>query len=299
MKRKTIIRNSLTIALLLVIGGNLYGQEADVVDNYELQKTITTTFFIIAGVIIAGAIYSVFRFTELLSKNIESKILAEQGVTTSSTSTASVAQKPSLWKQLNQRLTRVVPIEQEEDIMLDHDYDGIRELDNRLPPWWVGMFYVTIAYGIIHILVFWVFDIMPLPHEKFEQQMAKAEIERQAFLREAAGAVNENNVVALTGTVDVELGKSIFNSNCLACHGALGEGTVGPNLTDKFWIHGGGIKNIFKTIKYGVPQKGMIAWQTQLSPVQMQQVASYIMTLEGTNPPNAKAPEGEEYIAEE
>jgi cytochrome c oxidase cbb3-type subunit 3 len=82
-------------------------------------------------------------------------------------------------------------------------------------------------------------------------------------------------------------------ANCAACHGQKGEGVVGPNLTDAYWIHGGGIKNVFKTIKYGVPAKGMIAWETQLSPSQIQKVASYVLTLQGTNPPNGKAPEGE------
>ena len=88
-------------------------------------------------------------------------------------------------------------------------------------------------------------------------------------------------------------GELIFKSFCAACHGQKGEGTVGPNFTDEYWIHGGGIQNVFKTIKYGVPDKGMIAWAAQLKPADMQKVASYILTLKGTNPPNPKAPQGE------
>ena len=76
------------------------------------------------------------------------------------------------------------------------------------------------------------------------------------------------------------------------CHGQKGEGLVGPNFADEYWIHGGGIKNVFKVIKYGVPDKGMIAWQAQLKPADMQKVGSYILTLQGTNPPNPKAPQG-------
>ncbi|MEX2379622.1 MAG: cytochrome c, partial [Vicingaceae bacterium] len=94
-------------------------------------------------------------------------------------------------------------------------------------------------------------------------------------------------------------GAAIYQGNCATCHGQLGEGGAGPNLTDDYWIHGGSIKDIFSTVKYGVPEKGMISWQTQFSPEQMQQVSSYIMTLVGTNPPNQKDAEGELYVPEE
>lgn len=109
-----------------------------------------------------------------------------------------------------------------------------------------------------------------------------------------AGAnVDENSVVVLTDAGAIAAGKGIYDGNCASCHGVAGEGLVGPNLTDAYWLHGGGIKNVFKTIKYGVPAKGMIAWQNQLNPEAIQKVSSYIVTMQGSNPANAKAPQGE------
>src|SRR6478735_8271351 len=108
-----------------------------------------------------------------------------------------------------------------------------------------------------------------------------------------ADRVDENSVKLLTAKDKLQSGEAIYQKNCVACHGKLGEGGVGPNLTDAYWLHGGDIQSVFKTIKYGVPSKGMIPWQTQLSPAQIQEVASYINTFKGTNPPNGKAPQGE------
>jgi cytochrome c oxidase cbb3-type subunit 3 len=107
--------------------------------------------------------------------------------------------------------------------------------------------------------------------------------------------IDENSVELSLDAGDIASGKEIFITKCAACHGQQGEGGVGPNFADKYWIHGGDINSLFKTIKYGVPSKGMISWQSQLSPKEMQQVSSFIITLEGTNPPNQKEPQGELY----
>ena len=119
------------------------------------------------------------------------------------------------------------------------------------------------------------------------------------MMANAAESITEDNVVYLIDATAIEKGAAIFKGNCATCHGQLGEGGAGPNLTDEYWIHGGGIKNVFKTIKYGVPAKGMIAWQSQFSPSQMQKVSSYVLSLQGSNPPNAKSPQGPKYVAEE
>lgn len=190
-------------------------------------------------------------------------------------------------------LTDSVPIERESEILMDHNYDGIRELDNNLPPWWKYGFYLTIFFAIVYLIRFHVIGSGPTQLEEYNTEMAKAELEIQAYKASQANQVDESNLMALTESVRLEAGKKVFMDNCKICHGEFGEGMVGPNFTDKYWKNGGGIKNIFNTIKTGVPDKGMISWESQLTPGQMLEVSSYILTLEGTNPANQKAPEGE------
>jgi len=128
--------------------------------------------------------------------------------------------------------------------------------------------------------------------EEYNAEVQAASLEREALIKSGA-FVNEETVTLMTDDSALDAGKTIFQNNCVACHAADGGGIVGPNLTDDYWIHGGGIKNVFKVIKYGVVEKGMIAWQTQLNPNQMQEVASYVWSLQGTTPANPKQPEGE------
>ena len=188
-------------------------------------------------------------------------------------------------------LMRATPVEREQEILLDHDYDGIKELDNKIPPWFSFLFYGTILFAIIYMLVFHVFGNGHVEANEYKQEMQQAALERQILIKTGA-FLNEETVTLLTDAAALQEGKEIFTKNCIPCHGQKAEGIVGPNLTDDYWIHGGGIKNIFKTIKYGVPAKGMISWQTQLDPKKIQAVASYIISLHGTNPPNAKPPQG-------
>lgn len=186
----------------------------------------------------------------------------------------------------------------ERDILLDHEYDGIQELNNKLPPWWVGLFWITIVIAVIYFPYYHMFSGWSAASE-YEAEMAAAKVEVDAYLKESGGNITEENVTLLKGDADVAAGQEIYATNCVACHVADGGGLVGPNLTDKFWLHGGGIHNVFKTIKYGVPEKGMIAWKTSLSPTQIQQVASFILVkLQGTTPAKPKAAEGEEYTGE-
>jgi cytochrome c oxidase cbb3-type subunit 3 len=142
------------------------------------------------------------------------------------------------------------------------------------------------------MLNYHVFATGKLSHEEYEQEMSIAAAEKEALIKSGA-LVNEETVTQLTDAADLQSGKQIFETNCIACHAADGGGIVGPNLTDKYWIHGGGIKNVFKTIKYGVPDKGMISWQSQLNAKQMQDVASFVLSLQGTKPANPKLPEGQ------
>ena len=191
-------------------------------------------------------------------------------------------------------LTDAVTIEQENDILLDHDYDGIHELDNNLPPWWLYGFYITVIamFGYMYYYLFQV-DSHVGHNEYVAEMQAAAE---EAELRGAS--VDESTVEILTAEADIAAGKEIYTTNCVACHLASGGGSVGPNLTDEYWKHGGGIKNVFRTIKVGVPEKGMISWESQLSPRDMQKVASFVLSLQGTAPADGKAPEGDKWTGE-
>jgi cytochrome c oxidase cbb3-type subunit 3 len=190
-----------------------------------------------------------------------------------------------------QFVTRSAPIEKESEILLDHDYDGIKELDNKIPPWFSWLFYGTILFGVFYLLDYHVFHASPLQAEEYQIQVRAADAKREALIKSGA-FLNEESVTLLNDPASLDAGKQIFATNCVACHGPDGGGLVGPNLTDDYWIHGGGIKNVFKTVKYGVTAKGMISWQSQLSPKQIQEVASYVISLHGTKPANPKPPEG-------
>ena len=203
------------------------------------------------------------------------------------------------YQRLLTKANAAVPLEREEEVLTTHEYDGIYELDNDLPPWWKWLFYATIAFSVVYLLYYHVFDLGPLQQEEYEQEMAQAKIEVDTYLATSASNIDENSVTITDDVGRINAAQEVFVQNCAACHGMAGEGGVGPNLTDTYWIHGGSVQDIFKVIKYGVPQKGMIPWQAQLSPVQMQDLSSFIITLEGTDPPNPKEPQGEPYEREE
>lgn len=202
-------------------------------------------------------------------------------------------------------LTDAVPIEREAEIMMDHEYDGIRELDNNLPPWWVYMFYITMAFAVVYIVHYHITPIKIFENvamigpgvgqEKlYEIEMEEAQKAKEEYMARMSNLVDESNVELLTDGSALGKGADIFKANCTPCHGQAAEGNaIGPNLTDEYWLHGGGIKEVFTTIKYGVPVKGMREWQSQFSPSQLQQIASYILSLQGSNPANAKDPQGD------
>lgn len=201
----------------------------------------------------------------------------------------------SFWRRFWNRLNNSVPIANEETILTDHAYDGIRELDNRLPPWWLYGFYITILFAAIYVLNYHVFKYSPLQEEAYEVEMKKADEAVTAYLASLDNLIDETNVTFLDDQIELTGGQDLFKANCIACHGSDGQGMqgLGPNLTDKYWLHGGDIKDVFKTIKYGVPEKGMVSWKANFTPKQLQQLASFVYSLEGTNPPNPREPQGE------
>jgi cytochrome c oxidase cbb3-type subunit 3 len=201
--------------------------------------------------------------------------------------------KESAWSKLMKALKRSVPVTQEADVMLDHNYDGIRELDNQLPPWWKWGFYFTILFAFVYLFYYHVSGKGKLQLGEYADELKQAQLAADERMKDAANNINDANVVAFTDAHEIAEGKNIFMKNCVACHGNFGQGNIGPNLTDDYWLHGGGIKNVFHTITEGYPMKGMISWKAQLAPKQIQEVASFVLTLHGTNPEAAKEPQGD------
>ena len=207
----------------------------------------------------------------------------------------------SFWKKIVKSLTKANELGQEEDVMTDHDYDGIRELDNVLPPWWLYGFYITIAIGIFYYIQVFTNSEEYSQAEEYATAVAEGKAEVEQYKKDHPELYNDANLVALTDPEDIAKGKELFASKtCTACHLADAGGSIGPNLTDENWILGGGFKNIFNTIsKGGRPGKGMIAWEGTINQKERQQLTSYILTLKGTTPANPKAPEGEVWNGEE
>lgn len=187
------------------------------------------------------------------------------------------------------------PISAESRMTLSHAYDGIKELDNPTPPWFNYLFYGTIVFGIGYLLYFHVMGDGQIMHNEYQQEIALAEKAQEEYAKKTANAINESNVTLLKDAKGIAEGKALYTQYCVACHGAEGQGGVGPNLTDEYWLHGGSIKDVFKTVKEGVPAKGMIAWKSQLKANQIQQVSSFILSLQGTKPAGGKEPQGEKY----
>jgi cytochrome c oxidase cbb3-type subunit III len=212
----------------------------------------------------------------------------------------SVSFTESKWVQnLMKKMTRSKSIEQEADVMLHHDYDGIKELDNVLPPWWVNLFYATIIFGVIYLVRFHVMDEYTQAQE-YDQEVAAANIEiEKNKLLSPKEEITFDKVTLLTDAESLAKGKEIYTNACVACHKADGGGLVGPNLTDEHWINGGGIKNVFKLIAEGSKNNPtMVAWAKTLGTTEVQKVASYVLSLQGTKPAGAKPAEGEKWVEE-
>ncbi|MGZ3891226.1 MAG: cbb3-type cytochrome c oxidase N-terminal domain-containing protein [Mucilaginibacter sp.] len=190
------------------------------------------------------------------------------------------------------KLLSLKPMSEEHTLIMEHEYDGIQELDNPTPAWFMYLFYGTIIFAICYLLIYHVFDAAPLQYEEYKNEMAVAAKEKAIFLSKAANRVDENTVKLTTDAAVLSSGKALFTERCVACHGANGQGMIGPNLTDDFWLHGNKISDVFKTIKYGVASKGMPTWETQLTPKQISDVANYVESIHGTKPANPKEPQG-------
>lgn len=270
---------ALALMLLLTTGSSF--AQADGSGN--------TGMLVVVGIvaILAVLVLLVAIYTLQVLKKIEEKQKAD-GITST--------EEESLWKAFLKVVNDRADEDQEADIMLTHNYDGIKELDNHLPPWWKWLFYITIIWSVIYVIGHHYTGWFPLQEVEYTTEIDEAnalKIAQQGADVEGGG-FDESALVYDADASQIETGSKIYVRNCIPCHGSAGEGnTIGPNLTDKYWLYGGGIKDIFTTIKNGVPDKGMISWESQLSPTQIRDVSSYILSLQGTNPANAKAPQGQ------
>jgi len=242
-------------------------------------------FYTLMGIIglellvIISMVFLIRTMVRLISADPTKAALAEKVV------------KVNFWDRFN----KVVPIEKEADIMLDHDYDGIKELDNSLPPWWKYGFYLTIVTGVIYLWYYHAGGNGPSSHDEFVAEVQAGEEAKAAYLAKSANNVDENTVKMLDAS-GIAAGKTIFEQTCAACHAKDGGGGVGPNLCDEYWLHGGSLKDVFKTVKYGWPDKGMKSWKDDFSPNQIAQISSYVKSLQGTKPAAPKDKQGELYI---
>ncbi len=178
-----------------------------------------------------------------------------------------------------------------EPLLLNHEADGIRELDNLLPRWWVWLFYFTTLFAVGYMVYYHVLRWGDLQAVQFEKEFKRGELVKAAAL-----AKFESSLATLQPSTDEVIkakGHQTFSTLCAPCHRADAGGLVGPNLTDDYWIHGSNFVDNLKVIINGVPEKGMLTWKTMLKPSEIYAVASYIYTLRGTHPPNPKPPENQ------
>ncbi|HVM89590.1 MAG TPA: cbb3-type cytochrome c oxidase N-terminal domain-containing protein [Puia sp.] len=290
-QKNTVIQAAAIIAGLLFLCNPIFAQTTGGATSASAATTTTNiaagisenTFYLMAAIIFFELIVVLALLINVrgLLKAEKEKALAGE---------AAVAKKKTLnwWDKFN----KFRPAEQEADIDLGHDYDGIRELDNRLPPWWLWGFYITIVFGAVYLYRYHVAHSAPLSAEEYTISVARADQEVKEYLKQKGETVDENTVTML-GKDDIETGKTFFETSCVTCHNKGGGGNVGPNLTDDYWLHGGDIKSVFKTIKYGF--NAMPSWQNTYSNKQIAELASYVKSLHGTNPANPKAPQGELY----
>ncbi len=268
-------------AITLVFILTALGSNAQTDENTGIMMSVVGLVAVVAVLVLLVAIYALQVINKLEKKQ-----------------PAGSKDEDSLWSRFLEIVNNRAPEEKEADILLDHNYDGIRELDNHLPPWWKWLFYITIIWGVVYLIGHHFTGWFPLQEEEYAIAMAEANAAKQAnqTANAEAGGFDESKLEYTADAAMIEAGKKTFARNCVACHGAAGGGnTIGPNLTDNYWLHGGGIKNVFGVIVNGVPDKGMISWKSQLSPTDIRDVATYILSLAGSNPAGAKEPQGKLY----
>lgn len=307
LKKENLIVNSKAMrkAVLFILSIlstlNAWAQEAEPVKKTfwddpasdPMLPVYLVMAFVFVVIILVGfvAIYLI-RILNMLTEEAEKENAERRGV--------SYEPKISWWAGFIQKVNAAVPVEQEKSIDLGHNYDGIKELDNHLPPWWTWLFIGTIVWAAVYIFVYHFSDTLPLQEEEYQHELAvAAEQSRRLKASQPQAEVDEAGLVYTNDAAIIEKGKAVYMSNsCGSCHRNDGGGNaIGPNLTDEFWLHGGDVKHIFQTIKNGVVEKGMPAWGKTMSPLNVKELTFFVMSLQGTNPVDAKAPQGELFKA--
>jgi cytochrome c oxidase cbb3-type subunit 3 len=271
----------LPVVLLLLVSSAAQAQDKTTTIVQGMSDTVFTLMTLVIGVelLVIMMLISALRVLAGIKRKPKAPALEKQG-------------KPRInWLEKVNR-TKSLDATTEAEADMGHDYDGIRELNNPTPPWWRYGFYFSIIFGAVYLWRYHVTHAAPLQIEELQIAEAKAAVAKEAYLKNAANNIDENNVTLLKDAADVDAGKKLFIASCAACHGPEGQGMVGPNLTDDYWLHGGKVNEIFSTIKYGVPEKGMKSWKEDFSPKQLAQLTGYIKSIRGTKPANPKEQQG-------
>lgn len=185
------------------------------------------------------------------------------------------------------------PVDQQADMLLDHNYDGIKEMDYGMPPWLKYVFIGTFLFAVFYVPAYLIFDIVPDQQTEYQAEIDEAALIAEAKMKAGFISITAETAEYQTDEAVMKAGQVLYKKNCAVCHADDGGGGVGPNLTDDYWIHGEDMKGVFTTISEGVPAKGMIPWKGLMSPQQIQDVSNYILSMVGTAPAQGKEPQGE------
>lgn len=290
-KQGAVNATLLIVALLLAQVAPAQETITKTIPNYGgLSQTLFILFAIVIGIEITAIFFLAFFIKRLYAELVPETVKAVK--------TVKQHRLWRWWKRMDEKLfTRAVPVAAEADVMLDHDYDGIRELDNALPPWWKYGFYITIFVAVFYLFHFHVSGSGKNPDQEYIAEIARAKEQKARYDELNKDKVDEDHV-PMADAAGISFAKSLYTTNCVSCHGEKGEGGAGPNLTDDYWIHKGSLNDIYRSIKIGYPDKGMQPWIQKFNPKEISQLASFIKTLHGTKPANPKAPQGDLFVDE-
>jgi cytochrome c oxidase cbb3-type subunit 3 len=269
----------------------------EIIDDHSLIPADIQNYIGFGAIVLLLLLIIIALLVILRAFNIVTRlVLKADGLTDEQISAEMNPVKPEKEKkpkgEVWNKLLSLRPLAEEKELLIAHDYDGIQELDNPIPAWFMYLFYGTIIFGVGYLLNYHVFHTGQLQYEEYKTEMVNADIAKKLYLSKAANQVDETTVKLVHDPAVIAAGQVIFNQNCVACHRADGGGSVGPNLTDDYWLHGNKVGDLFKTVKYGFLSKGMPTWEKVLSPKQISDVVNYVKSLHSTNPVNPKAPQG-------